>query len=394
MKKLFSLGLIGWLLVSLAACQAPSSDELDATDTQIQTLQNRVDQLENENTQLKDELAGYQAVEGTVTFVLDTTPPVIRSLSYDDAAMATPLDLLIEALGDDQVITTESEFGIFIESIGSINPLYGSYIMIEKNNEPLSVGLADAPYNDGDIFRFSLEYWDANAFQVRTSIERFIAQEAESFIDEFNYDVLTGLSILNEPLPDAYALQGTGEAGYLKDILVQKALGEVAPSAIENYQATFAMTPLFRGSLGMMALSDTAAYEALIDDYLAHLETVELNTVGFDDLAMTIMHLKDATPPRIIDAYETQVPSLDNAPSLALAIMAEIALSSNPYDTVLETGDTLPDALMNLQTIKGGFLYDYASGPASTRQFSSPQSFLALTVLEAYLNGDSTMPYE
>lgn len=394
MKKLFSLGLIGWLLVSLAACQAPSSDELDVTDMQIQTLQNRVDQLEIENTELKNKLAGYQAVEGTVTFVLDTTPPVIRSLSYDDAAMDTPLDLLIDALGDEQVITSESEFGVFIESIGSIDPLYGSYIMIEKNNQPLSVGLADATYEDGDIFRFSLEYWDANALQVRTSIERFIAQEAESFVDEFNYDVLTGLSILNAPLPEAYALQGTGEAGYLKDILVQKALGEVAPSSIENYQAAFALTPLFRGSLGMMALSDTAAYDALIDDYLAHLDSVDVNTVSFDDLAMTIMHLKDATPTHLIDAYDAQVSSLDNAPSLALAIMAEIALSSNPYDTVLETGDTLPDALLNLQTIDGGFLYDYASGPASTRQFSSPQSFLALTVLEAYLNGDSTMPYE
>lgn len=393
MKKLFSFGLMGWLLVSLVACEKDPSNAENLTAT-IEALEAQVATLNEEKAALESQLSAYESQEGLVTFVIDGDQPVVRSLSFEPGEPLEPMTLLLDAFGETEVAYRESEFGIFIESIGPIQPSYGAYIMIEKNNVPLSVGFSDASVADGDVFRFSLVYWDAQAASVRESLDRFLASEVNAFIEEYNYDVLYGLALLGD-VPDlSYIAAGAGEIGMLKDLLILKALGEDTSQAASDYASAFQTDVLFRASLGMMALSETPHYDALEADYMARVKAADVKTLSSDDLAMTVMHLKDETPASFVDAMRERMVNLDNAPSLAFAILALIALDENPFDVMHESGVSLPDMLMSLQTLEGGFLYDFASGPNSTRQFSSPQSFLALSALEAYLNGRPAVPYE
>lgn len=393
MKKLFSAGLVGWLFISLVACGS-NAPMTESPDPQIAALEAQIETLENEKNALESALSAYENTDGLVTFVIEGDQPVIRSLAFEPDEMPEPMTLLVDAFGESEVVYSESEFGIFIESIGSIQPGYGAYIMIEKNNVPLSVGFSDATIDDGDVFQFSLVYWDAQAGAVRESIDRFLASEVTAFNEEFNYDVLHALALLGQVSDVSYVAQSEGETGTLKDLLVLKALGEDTTPASKAYADAFSTEVLFRASLGMMAVSETPQYDALYERYMTRVRAADVQTLSFDDLAMTVMHLKEETPGAIIDAMRDRISNLDNAPSLAFAIMALIALDENPFETVLAGGESLPDTLMRLQTLEGGFLYDFASGPDSTRQFSSPQSFLALSALEAYLNDRSAVPYE
>jgi hypothetical protein len=313
---------------------------------------------------------------------------------YDASEAAEPMTLLLTALGEENVAYSESEFGIFIESIGSMVPDYGSYIMIERNNTPLSVGFADAPIEDGDVFRFSLVYWDLQASQLNESIERFKASEGPTFVSAFNYDVLHAYAISQEVLNLSYVASGTDEITALKDLLVLKALGDDISQAAQTYANAFETTVLFRASLGMMALRGTESYDSVLDTYMNRVETLDVSTVSFDDLAMTVMHLKDETPAEIETAWRDQLTTVNNSPSLAFAILSLVAMDENPYEVMHQEGLNLPETLMQLQTVEGGFLYDFTSGPLSTQQFSSPQSFLALSALQAYLNARPAVPYE
>lgn len=393
MKKLFSAGLVGWLFISLVACdaEAPATEN---SDLKIAALEAQIETLEEKNSALESALSAYENTEGLVTFVIDGDQPVIRSLAFEPGETIEPMTLLVDAFGESEVVTSESEFGVFIESIGPIEPGYGAYIMIEKNNEPLSVGFSDAPMDDGDVFRFSLVYWDPQAAAVRESLDRFLASEVTAYKEEFNYDVMHALALLGQAPEGSYVAQSQGETGTLKDVLVLKALGEDTTQAAKAYADAFSTDVVFRASLGMMALAGTPHYEALYDVYMTRVNTADIQTLSFDDMAMTVIHLQDETPHEIIDAMRDRLANLDNAPSLAFAIMALIALDENPFETVLAGGENLPDTLMRLQTLEGGFLYDFASGPDSTQQFSSPQSFLALSALEAFLNDRPAVPYE
>lgn len=394
MKKLFSVGLMGWLLVSMAACQQTPTPSTEAQDSQITALTEQLTTLEEENAQLEASLATYESVAGNVTFVIDGSNPRVRSVAFEATEDETPLTLLVDAFGESQITYSESEFGVFIERIGAIEPGFGAYILIEKNNEPLTVGLSEASMDDGDVFRFSVDYWDPEALAIRESLALFIDTQAKTFTEEFNYDVLHARALL-EDIPDtAYVAAATDEAGALKDLLVLKALGKDITEAVNTYEAVYQTDGLFRASLGMMALKGTDAHARLMDTYMARIKSTNLNDASFDAIAVTVMHLKDDTPSAWVDALKDRIQILDNAPSLAFAIMALIALDENPYDTALESGDSLPETLLRLQALDGGFLYDFNSGPDSTQKFSSPQSFLALSALEAYLNDAPAVPYE
>jgi len=394
LKKLFSLGLMAWMMVGLVACQTPAASESESLSVELQALQERIETLETENDTLKAALSATQSSEDTVTFVVESDTPLVRTMAFDASESAEPMTLLLRALGEENVTYSESEFGIFIESIGSMVPDYGSYIMIERNNTPLSVGFAEAPIEDGDVFRFSLVYWDLQAAQLNESIEHFKASVGPTYISAFNYDVLHAVALNQDALDLSYVARGTDEITALKDLLILKALGDDISQAARVYAENFETTVLFRASLGMMALDGTDAYDSVLNAYMTRVENLEISTVSFDDLAMTVMHLKDETPAEIEAAWRDQLTMLNNAPSLAFAILSLIAMDENPYDVTHQEGLSLPETLMQLQTADGGFLYDFTSGPLSTQQFSSPQSFLALSALHAYLNARPAVPYE
>ncbi len=92
MKKLFSFGLMGWLLVSLVACgQNASSPE--SLDLKVEALEAQIETLKEDNEALESKLSAYESQEGLVTFVIDGDQPMVRSLSFEPNEPLEPMTL-------------------------------------------------------------------------------------------------------------------------------------------------------------------------------------------------------------------------------------------------------------------------------------------------------------
>jgi len=93
LKKLFSLGLMAWMMVGLVACQTPAASESESLSVELQALQERIETLETENDTLKAALSATQSSEDTVTFVVESDTPLVRTMAFDASESAEPMTL-------------------------------------------------------------------------------------------------------------------------------------------------------------------------------------------------------------------------------------------------------------------------------------------------------------
>jgi hypothetical protein len=362
MKKRFSMGWLLIVLWALSACSAPVSP-------------------------------GDIVASHTVTFQVLQTEPITMSASIEEELNAFELLKNAAEEADVHLLYSESEFGIFIEAIGALQPPVGAYITISLNDEPLSVGLDEAPFEPGDVFTFQLEFGNEDAKLRFQAIQNFLVSEADIFKDTQSYEVFNGLSLLNQLDGMPTLAIPSNEIEVIRGILITRSLQQ-DPSNLQSQLASLYTTDfIFRASLGLLALMESPYYGDALSAYNKRLETTDLFTTSFDDLAMIIIALDTAAPPLVVETFKSQLFDYLNAPSIAHAIMALLVLEENPYDFEDEDGVHLVDHLLRLQDESGGFKYDSNSAATDTRQFSSPQSFLALVVLDQWMNSNQVYPY-
>jgi hypothetical protein len=363
MKKRFSMGWLLMVLWVLSACNTSLSPDEFVEPTEMLTFQIiTADSLEL-STPIEDDLNAFEL-----------------------------LKVALEA-ADIHLLYQESEFGIFIEEIDAIKPPAGAYVMIAQNDEPLSVGLADAVFEPGDVFSFQLEFWDVDAGLRYQAIEDFLISEAAIFIDAASYEVFTALALLDrlEDTPPQALPMNENET--IRSILISRSLNQDVTILQDQLATLYTTEFIFRASLGLIALEGSTHYEAALTMYNQRIALVDPLTTGFDDLAMIIIALDEATPLSIVEGFKSRLFENLNAPSLAHAIMALLVLEENPYEYFDENRIHLVDYLLSLQDESGGFKYDASSSASETRQFSSPQSFLALVTLNRYMNDQPVHPY-
>lgn len=364
MKRRFSMGWLLLVLWVLSACSSPVSPD------------------ENQ-------------APFSITFEVMTDPVISVPYIGYYPSVYTAFDLLKVALEDQGIplIYSESEFGIFIEEVATIKPLYGSYIMISLNDEPLNVGLADAPFEDGDTFRFQLEYWDQASKQRHDAMNAFLKTEADVYLEALSYEVFTALSYSQDLDINGYNPQTQTQADLIRSILILRSLNQDVTVLQVELAARYSTELTFSAGLGLLALMGSEAYEPAKLEFTTSLENLNLNTGWLDDLSMAIIALGESTPDDLVEAFKSRIFEDLNAPSLAHAIMALVVLGEDPYQIVDENGISLVDHLLSFQNDSGGFIYNSDSSPTDTRQFSSPQSFLALVVLDQWISQNPRLPY-
>lgn len=364
MKRRFSMGWLLLVLWALSACNSPVSPD------------------ENQ-------------APFSITFEMMTNPVISVPYTGYYPSIYTAFDLFKTALEDQNIPLkySESEFGIFIEEVATLQPRYGAYIMISHNDLPLEVGLAEAPFEDGDTFTFQLEYWDQASKQRHDAIDVFLETEADVYLGALSYEVFTALSYSQDLNINGYNPQTQTQADLTRSILILRSLNQDVTVLQVELAARYSTELTFSAGLGLLALMGSEAYEPSKLKFTTSLANLNLNTGRLDDLSMAIIALDESTPDDLVKAFKSRIFDDLNAPSLAHAIMALVVLGEDPYQIVDENGITLVNHLLSLQNDSGGFVYNSDSSPTDTRQFSSPQSFLALVVLDQWISQNPKLPY-
>jgi len=402
MKKLFSFFFIGLLSFFLLGCEITQREDLEDLKNQIAQLESEMNVMSEENALLSEALKLSNSENNRLTFVIEAKERIIKSIPVNKVS-SSAFDILLEAVGEENVIYSESEYGIFISAIFDLAPSYGSYIMISRNGTPIGVGISNVGnsseyfeevFEAGDIFTFESVYWDQNAKQLDEAISAFLNSDQSEFLNTMNYEYLTALYHLDR-IPNGLNFESnlTQENETVKSIFVKKALGLDVTLEQNRLSEIVTYKSVFLASLSLMALDKSSDFDAHYEDYLSFIESLDVNTLSVDELAVVAMALMDETPLNYEEALLNKIALANNSPSLAYGIMGLIGLSIDPFNVSHNIHANVVEALLQLQALDGGFLYTYDSSPSFMRTFSSPQSFLALITLRTYLNQGPINPY-
>jgi len=418
MKKLFSLVFVLTFVALLSACQ--SNDY----ETKIEDLETKITQLEQAQSTMETSLAQYQnslaelttvtaEAEAEVQGLLDRIE-TLESLQYDGMFLVTfesetiyethqinyrddddltVLDYLIATFEMDY---SESDFGVFINAIGPLNTQHGNFISISQNQESLMVGIDQVSFEDGDHFSFALSWWDDEAKLYHDQIQLFIDEHAESFIESQNEYVLTGLShVMTRDTVEQEMETQTNPL--IKQILALKAQGQdvTAHQAALNDQLTYAHP--YAASLAVFALHDYEDFDAT--DFIDLVKSEDLEALDLDTLSLIAVALDIlGEEPDLLNSIKTHLtenafnhPYGQNSATFANVIIALIALDVDPR-TIEEDGQNLMETLLAYQLEDGSFKYTLDDDSADL-MFSTPQSFLALISMQAYLAQGAFNPY-
>lgn len=385
---------------ALGACEADEqedlSEQIEALEEQIETIHTEVverdetiESLEEEIAILKDSL-----YEGSVTFSLDSEDEMHSETIHFSTDEEGTLKLLEAAFSID---FTESDFGVFLESVGPIDPVPGSYIALYKNGEMADVGIGDIEYEDGDHFHFAMEFFDESAEVIHEGLTA-LEGNFESLKDDSTLDhtLFFGLQHLGALQPDDATIdpdEAESSGDLINAIFTQRALDadtlEYEEALLEQADTDW----LYPASLQVLALQDESLdLEHFHNEYIDNIDGDTLDEHDEDSLAMAYFALdslgEDDLREQIVLLMEeapSEYPYSDNAASHAHRVM--VLAHANE----LEVAHV--QSLVNYQLESGMFAYEIDDDTPDTA-FSTPQALLALAYAQQTIDGFDGHPFE
>lgn len=411
MKKLSLTLLLFILTFSLAACGRASRSDYNELVNERDALLKQITALESERDGYRDQVDGLFAelseslgrdVNALVSFVvLEETPRTVMVPFHTDGD-ETAFDLLKEAFGTELEYNTD--WGApFVTGLGTLSAQYGNFIEILKNGEALEVGIADAPFGHADVFTFQVTWWDTSAKAVYELLNAFEDTHLDAALETPNFYLFQAYALrTNGPdLTRTYRPTAADTAaGLVSQIMIARAVGA---SETTYANALIQLLPsleisdqyLFLNSLVFMAVEPyrvTAVFNFL-DAFVAYTDALTFDEVdSFDAVAMMVLaldhelYLVEAT-----DYLETAVFEQDNSASIALGLAALAVAGRNPFNLV-QDDQSLVELLLTFHLGEGRFKWR-ADDTTADMMFSTPQSLLALIVLENKVNNQLAQPF-
>ncbi|MFP4078256.1 MAG: lipoprotein [Candidatus Izemoplasmataceae bacterium] len=414
MKKLFSIAFALFFIATLAAC---GSEEV--SESEMESLQDRVDSLEDRLSDQQEKTSDMDKLlsdiettinEENMVFTVDTGEETIaRTAPYSEESDLNAFELfeMVYDVGYD-----ESDQGIFIHRIESLNTLEGNYIAISKNGSMIDTGLEEASFEGGDHFHFEIAWYDETLESVNEGIELFIDEQADTFVEDGDFYTVLGLHHLghDDLLDDLEApeLSEDPSAGELiQSIFVHEVMEEdasdlradLADEATTDYPYSAAQSYL------ALATGDPDDHDAYVEDFKTMLDDLDVSETDNDSLSLVLLALEtmddsdyDTLADDIVthleaNAYENTYG--DNAAGFAAVLTALVGAEEDPTsDAFEEEGENLVQHLLSYQADDGAFFYQL-DDEETDMDFSTPQAFLALAAYQASLNEeDFTHPYK
>ncbi|ERJ12887.1 DUF4430 domain-containing protein [Haloplasma contractile] len=472
MKKIMSLISIFLLSLVLVACQ---NDELTS---QIEDLESKLTSLETESkeksddltvlqseiTSLKEIIAGLDTTDTNQQTTIDDLKSRLEALEeiYFDGIITVMIDhendefdfyksiayksadelTLFELIKDNVTLSyEESTFGNFITGIGGLSPKTGAYIALYKNGEMALKGVDEISYDNGDLFKFKVEWFDQTEQAVDTAINTFVDNYASDYVNSESVDyhvasALYQLGILNDyvTLDEVTELYKGFDAANINESLRGKELFKAItivtavggnPTDVDGNDLVeqlineapigiYGTTAL--GSLALNAYDhgkDASTYEAAIITDLtttnkpinSDVDTAGLTLIALSDytdndtvgavIDETITYLstdKQASTGGITSTDFWTDPDnpteVENGASTAQVILGLLANGIDPTSEIFtKTDGNLITRLLDYQLEDGSFKYKTTDADSDTF-FTTPQAFAALVMYQEFKNSD------
>ena len=443
MKKLFSMVLMTLLIFGLTAC---SNSELNEALTDIETLQQEVETLqedlgdkddliaeyESEIADLEAEIAALQSqiYDNIITVTYEDYYGDYRSTSvgFNDEFDGNLYELLVTEFDIDAY---DTDYGKMITSFEHLSPLNGAYIAFYKNGEASLTGVETTTFENGDVFAFTVEYWDAFEQQVDDAIQLFLTNHVDDYVNDttYNYYVVSALNLLGtlddyttseDVLAYVEGLTLDTYSDYFKAIALLNASGNDVSTYINDLQGIAQTGPYGQTAYTLIALNsadtdvDYSVFETSALTYFSDNTPYDagLDTGGVDLMALSKYESEPGVE-TLINDYLTwiQTDQLDNggimtrdmgwgstlnASSISQVLMGMMANNVNPRSADYTTNDnTLIDALLLFQTDTGSFDWVLTDETDEDLAFSTPQAFLALVMYQRLSNeGTAIHPFD
>jgi hypothetical protein len=306
-------------------------------------------------------------------------------------------DLLsvLESAVDVEYIDTD--YGPQLLSVDDLTASEGNYIHISKNGVAASEGIGTIEYAEGDVFTFSLEWWDIKAYMLDT-FTTFETNYIDSYLDTYNYYVLSALNVLDtidQYTIDAPAYDDEGDgSSHIKYILAAQALSIDTTTAETNLLENATIDHLYSGSLMSLVLDDNAFQT----QFLTAVDDANLTTLDLDTLSLVLLALNK----RDIDTYnETIIETIttnlytssygNNAATMAHVIIALISAGIDPSDEAFNYEDeSLVDYFMTYHAGDGSFYYQL-DNDTPDMMFTTPQAQLAVAMYYEFLDTNAAV---
>ncbi len=415
MKKLFSILTVVVIFTMLFGC---GFEESNSEEYDYDALVQRINELEDTVSDQRENMQDMESMiatmenhinEDRVVFTVDTGEATLaRTVPYMETADLDAFELLGLAY---DIEYEESDFGILIEGIESLQAQQGSFIAISKNGSMIETSLAEASFEGGDHFHFELQWWDETLEAVDHSIELFMEHQADDLLEAGNFHVALGLHHLGYDdmlqtldMPDPGEEAGVG--ALIEAIFVQEVMGEDASDLRDRLAKEAATGHAYSASQTYLALEtgDIGDYDGFASDFKALLDDFEWSEADNDTISMVLLALTvmddseyDDLSANIVDhlkdhAYDNEYG--DNPATFASIVTAltgaEEDVTEEPY---VKDGENVVEHLLAYRTEDGAFLHSLDDEEPDL-MFSTPQAFLALAAYQASLNsGTFSHPY-
>ncbi|MFW5842137.1 MAG: hypothetical protein ACOCU2_02475, partial [Bacillota bacterium] len=303
--------------------------------------------------------------------------------NHDD--LLSVLDSVVE------IEHTDTEHGTQITSVGDLTTREGNYIHIDKNGESASEGIDTIDYAEGDVFTFSLVWWDIPAYMLDT-FTLFEANYIDDYIDDYNYYVLSALDILDtfeNYTIDAPTYDDTADvSSHIKYILASQALSLDTTTAETNLLENATIEHLYSGSLMSLVLDD----DEFQTTYLTAVDEADLTALDLDTLSLVLLALNkldnETYNETIIDTITTNLYTSsygNNAATMAHVIIALISSNIDPSDEAFNyEGESLINYFMTYHAGDGSFYYQL-DNETPDMMFTTPQAQLAVAMYYQFL---------
>ncbi len=300
------------------------------------------------------------------------------------------------------VRVAEHDYGLMLEALEDLEALEGSYIAIEKNDEPLEESIDTAAVEDEDRFFFELIWYDETAEKIHDALSLYYEGHNPGPADAV--EVQLGLLHAGRIEADAEHVEAFEEASIAHRIMLKSANGESFEGLIETLADELEFEHAYTASYNAMALMQGAETDDEVDAFMDWALEQDFDEMGLDSLSVMYlaferyegeMEIEDEKR-SLLETLEGNIydhPFEDNAASFAQAVLALNAASEDPDgEAYIEDGKTLLQHLISYQEEDGAFLYTHDDDEADM-MFTTPQAFLALVMSEQRLQGETAHPY-
>jgi len=229
----------------------------------------------------------------TLTFTVHTpTAMVEETLSFESGTEETVFDLLLTVFDVDY---GEFDGGVFLNAVGDLDSPEGSFISVSKNGVPIAEAINIVSFEDGDHFTFEREWWDQAAY-IAYVLDAMIDAHLDAWAVE-TPSIQVFLALYHLDMLDEFSFEKAdlddeaSTSDHLKNIIIARGLGLDYQADQQHLADQVEPVHLYTDAMMVLGLYDAEleASETFISGFVE--DTADLDPADFDHDTLVMIYL-------------------------------------------------------------------------------------------------------